>query len=141
MFPCAAVEAQIPLRFRVSYQEDCTPVRLLQVSYHEWFMPRRLGLSLTLLAMLCSCKPSEESHARAIIGAVLIDGSGGPPRSDSVVVVTGERIGAAGPRSTVPISSEAGKIDGSGKFLLPALVDACESASPAGLLRASTAEQ
>jgi imidazolonepropionase-like amidohydrolase len=69
------------------------------------------------------CKPTEESHMKAIIGSVLMDGSGGPPVTNSVVVTAGERIRAAGPASSVPIPAEADKIDGSGRFLVPAIVD------------------
>jgi imidazolonepropionase-like amidohydrolase len=83
----------------------------------------RTPLAFALLS-LCACKPSEESHMKAIIGAVLIDGQGGPPVSNSVVVVAQNRIRAAGPSSLVPIPAEADKIDGSGKFLVPGLVDA-----------------
>jgi imidazolonepropionase-like amidohydrolase len=82
----------------------------------------RAALAFALLS-LCACKPSEDSHTKAIIGAVLIDGQGGPPVSNSVVVVAEDRIRAAGPSSAVPIPAEADKIDGSGKFLVPGLVD------------------
>ncbi len=85
-------------------------------------MLTRAALALMLLP-LCACKPTEDSHMKAIIGAVLIDGEGGPPVSNSVVVVAGDRIRAAGAASTVPIPAEADKIDGSGKFLVPALVE------------------
>jgi imidazolonepropionase-like amidohydrolase len=85
-------------------------------------MPLRATLTFALLS-LCACKPSEESHMKAIIGAVLIDGQGGPPVSNSVVVVAEDRIRAAGSSSAVPIPAEADKIDGSGKFLVPGLVD------------------
>jgi len=78
---------------------------------------------ILLLFLLTGCKPTEESHMKAIIGAVLLDGSGGPPVSNSVVVVAGDRIRAAGASSTVPIPSLADKIDGSGRFLVPAPVD------------------
>lgn len=108
-------------------------------------MPSRVSLVLLpaflSVVFLCACKPPEGSHAKAIIGAVLIDGSGGPPRSDSVVLVSDERIRAAGARSTVPILSEADKIDGSGKFLVPALVDICDSPTPPGLLHPADAGQ
>jgi len=60
---------------------------------------------------------------KAIIGAVLMDGAGGPPVTNSVVVTAGERIRAAGPASAIPIPAEADKIDGSGRFLVPAIVD------------------
>jgi imidazolonepropionase-like amidohydrolase len=97
-----------------------------------------LGL---LLLWLSGCKPSEESHSQAILGAVLIDGRGGPPLTDSVVVVAGGLIRAAGARSTVPIPAEAAKINGAGKFLVPGLVDACDGpASAAALHPANPAE-
>jgi imidazolonepropionase-like amidohydrolase len=80
--------------------------------------------SLVLLVVFsCACKPTEESHMKAIVGAVLIDGLGGPPLSNSVVVVAGGHIREAGRFSTVQIPAEAEKVDGSGKFLVPGLID------------------
>ena len=69
------------------------------------------------------CKPPAESQQKAIIGAVLIDGTGGPPMSDSVVVVAGSRIRAVGNRANMPIPAGVEKIDGMGKFLVPGLID------------------
>lgn len=92
-------------------------------------MVPRAALVLALLCW-CACKPPEESHMKAIIGAVLIDGQGGPPVSNSVVVVAEGRFRAAGPSSIVPIPSEADKIDGSGKFLVPGLVDVYPGEDP-----------
>ncbi len=59
---------------------------------------------------------------KVIIGAVLMDGLGGPPLSGSVVVISGNRIRAAGAASAIPIPAEADKVDGSGRYLIPALV-------------------
>ena len=92
---------------------------------------RRYALLLLLSISLCACKPTEEGHMKAIVGAVLIDGLGGPPLSDSVVVVAGDRIREAGARSTVLIPEEADKIDGAGKFLVPAPIDVYPSAEAA----------
>jgi imidazolonepropionase-like amidohydrolase len=97
-------------------------------------MPRYAALGLLSL-VLCACKSAEEGHAKAIVGAVLIDGAGGPPLTNSVVLVSGDRIRAAGPNSNVPIPEDADKIDGAGKFLVPALVDVCDRTDPPGLLR------
>jgi imidazolonepropionase-like amidohydrolase len=68
---------------------------------------------------------------KAVIGAVLLDGLGGPPLSDSVVVIASERIREAGARSTVLIPEEADKIDGSGKTVVPAPLDVYPSAEAA----------
>ena len=103
-------------------------------------MPLR-AVSALLLLSLCACKPPEGSHSKAIIGALLMDGAGGPPLSDSVVVVSDDRIRAAGARSTVPIPAEADKIDGSSKFVVPLLVDLCDSATPAGLIHPVNPEE
>ena len=86
---------------------------------------------LLLSISLCGCKPTEESRMNAIVGAVLIDGEGGPPLSDSVVVVAGDRIREAGARSAVLIPAEADKVDGSGKFVVPAPLDVYPSAQAA----------
>ncbi len=77
------------------------------------------------LGVLCffGCKPPEESVQKAIIGAVLIDGTGGPPVSDSVVIVAGSRIRAVGNRANMPIPAGLEKINGMGKFLVPGLID------------------
>jgi imidazolonepropionase-like amidohydrolase len=72
---------------------------------------------------LASCKPPEESNVKAIVGAVLIDGTGGSPISDSVVLVAGSRIQATGSRANVPIPAGSEKINGAGKFLTPGVID------------------
>jgi imidazolonepropionase-like amidohydrolase len=83
----------------------------------------RPALVFCLLAALTGCKPNEVSKTTAIIGAVLIDGNGGPPITDSVVVIAGSHIRSAGLRANVAIPADADKINGSGKFLIPGLID------------------
>jgi len=101
----------------------------------------RPAAAVFLLLVLCACKGPEEGRERAIIGAVLIDGGGGPPLTDSVVVTGAGKIHAAGPRTNVLIPTDADRINGEGKFLVPALVDVCDRAEPAGLIHAATAEE
>jgi imidazolonepropionase-like amidohydrolase len=60
----------------------------------------------------------------AITGATLIDGRGGHPVPDSVVLIRGERIVAAGRRASVPIPAGAETIEANGLMLLPGLIDA-----------------
>ena len=67
-------------------------------------------------------KPSDNSVI-AIVGATLIDGRGGPPVSDAVVVVEGERIVAVGNRASVKIPPGAEIVDTKGLTLLPGLID------------------
>ncbi len=84
---------------------------------------KRLSLFCVSALWFAACKPSEESNVKAIVGAVLIDGTGGAPISDSVVVVAGSKIRSVGTRANVPIPAGSEKIDGRGRFLLPGLID------------------
>jgi imidazolonepropionase-like amidohydrolase len=59
----------------------------------------------------------------AVAGARLIDGTGAAPVDDSVIVVAGDRIRAAGPRARVDIPRGASVVDATGKVVLPGLVD------------------
>ena len=59
----------------------------------------------------------------AIVGPTLIDGRGGAPVKDAVVIVRGTRIEAAGPKAQVSIPSGAKRTDAAGLTLLPGFVD------------------
>jgi imidazolonepropionase-like amidohydrolase len=69
-------------------------------------------------------KSADAGRTVAIVGATLIDGRGGPPVADSVVVVRGERIVAAGPRASVRVPVGAEVFEARGMTLLPGLIDA-----------------
>ncbi len=58
-----------------------------------------------------------------ITGATLIDGRGGNPVPEAVVVIRGDKIAAVGTRKTVAIPKTAEVIDAHGLTLLPGLID------------------
>jgi imidazolonepropionase-like amidohydrolase len=60
----------------------------------------------------------------AIVGTTLIDGKGGPPVEDAVVVVRGSRVAAAGRRAATVIPKGAAVVEGAGLSVLPGLIDA-----------------
>jgi imidazolonepropionase-like amidohydrolase len=60
----------------------------------------------------------------AIVGATVIDGNGGTPIHDSVILVKDERIVAVGDTS-LEIPKQASRIPASGKFAVPGLMTAC----------------
>jgi imidazolonepropionase-like amidohydrolase len=66
---------------------------------------------------------SQPAPSLAITGGTLIDGNGGPPVADAVIVVSNGRITAAGTRATVSIPPGATPIDAKGKFIVPGLID------------------
>jgi imidazolonepropionase-like amidohydrolase len=58
-----------------------------------------------------------------IDGATVIDGNGGPPVHDAVIVIDGARITAIGPRASLKIPSGATTIDAKGRFVVPGFID------------------
>ncbi len=59
----------------------------------------------------------------ALVGGRLIDGWGGPPVNDSVVLIDGERIAAVGTAATLSVPAGAKVIDCRGMSVLPGLWD------------------
>jgi imidazolonepropionase-like amidohydrolase len=89
-----------------------------------------IGLFVTvLLGGLAACSPAEPpapppgAGALAIVGAQLVDGTGGPPIADSVLLVRDGRIEAVGARSSTPVPEGADVIDAAGHTIIPGLVD------------------
>jgi imidazolonepropionase-like amidohydrolase len=63
------------------------------------------------------------NHVVAIVGATLIDGRGGTPIVDAVVIVRGEKIASVGKRGAVSIPAGAEVVDAKELTLLPGLID------------------
>jgi imidazolonepropionase-like amidohydrolase len=59
----------------------------------------------------------------AFLHVTVIDGTGAPEKPDMTVVVTGGQISDIGEDQTVPVPRSVQMIDGSGKFLIPGLID------------------
>ena len=84
---------------------------------------------LSLFA-LCATSLSAQPPT-VIVGAKLIDGMGGTPVENSVVIIENGRIRAAGPRAQVTIPAGSVRVEGSGKVIIPGLIDVhCHYAAP-----------
>src|SRR5512137_41580 len=64
-----------------------------------------------------------EAPVIALMGGTLIDGNGGAPVPDAVVLIQGRKILQAGPAASVKVPEKAEKIDVRGKFILPGFID------------------
>ena len=69
-------------------------------------------------------KPAAGSTTVAVVGGFLIDGFGGPPVHDSVVLIEGDRIAAVGQEGRLSIPPGARVIDANGYTVMPGLIDA-----------------
>jgi imidazolonepropionase-like amidohydrolase len=60
----------------------------------------------------------------ALVGATLLDGSGGPPLPDATVVVRRGRIESVGTRGGFTLPPRTTQVDVSGRWIMPGLIDA-----------------
>ena len=85
-------------------------------------LPGLIVAAAGLVAHPATLAQTPGSHT-AIVGGVVIDGNGGTPLPDAVVLMDGARITAVGSRNTVTIPADAQQIDARGRWVLPGLVD------------------
>lgn len=85
---------------------------------------RLLTLVLLILAIAAATPPlGAQSSVTVISGGTVIDGNGGPPLPDAVLVVTDGTITAIGTRAAVAVPPRARVIDATGRFITPGLID------------------
>ena len=65
-----------------------------------------------------------QASVTAIVGGTIIDGNGGPPISDGVIVVSGGRIVTVGEFAKIRLPVGARVIDAKGKWITPGFIDA-----------------
>jgi imidazolonepropionase-like amidohydrolase len=94
---------------------------LLLASALTFLLAASLAFVVPTSPGLASPPPAE--NLLAIVGGRLIDGFGGPPLSDSVILVRGNRIEAVGPRASVSIPPGATQISASGFTVLPGMME------------------
>jgi imidazolonepropionase-like amidohydrolase len=89
----------------------------------RWFRATPSGWKIAVTTAFPAL-PGTPPPPRAIVGATLIDGKGGTPVRDAVVIVRDGKIEAAGPRSRIRIPAGIDTLDARGCWLMPGLVDA-----------------
>ncbi len=80
-------------------------------------MSDRLLAALAVLALAGCAAP--QGGPLVVVGATLIDGTGGPPLRDAFIVIEGDRIKAVGHQSQVPLPKGAQVFDARGKIVVP----------------------
>jgi len=83
---------------------------------------RPAGLLVALAAAL-ACVPALAERPIVLSGGAVVDGYGGPPLRDGVIVIEGERITAVGTLDTVALPADAEVISTEGMTVLPGLWD------------------
>jgi imidazolonepropionase-like amidohydrolase len=86
--------------------------------------PRLLWILPAVLAAAAFQGTPPQPVTRAFVGATLFDGTGAPPIPNAVLVVRDGRIVSVGPAGQVTIPEDAERVDVSGRFIIPGLVNA-----------------
>jgi imidazolonepropionase-like amidohydrolase len=89
----------------------------------SFFLKRTVEDGIDRLTQIADQLSPKNKSALVLLGGTLIDVTGKRPITNSVVVIQGDRIVAAGARSEINIPTSATVVDVSGKFLLPGLWD------------------
>ena len=89
------------------------------------------GAALLVATLTAS---SAAAQTRVLVGATVIDGTGAPALSDAVIVIHGDRMSCVGFRDDCAVPAGAERIDLSGRFVTPGLVDAHVHFSQTGWL-------
>ncbi len=76
-----------------------------------------------LFALVGAVTLAGQESVLVLQGGTLIDGRGGAPIDDAVVVVRGDRISAIGRRGQIPVPAGANVIQTTGRTILPGLID------------------
>jgi imidazolonepropionase-like amidohydrolase len=85
---------------------------------------KTVRLALFLVAAFAGAASPSAAEKLAIVGGTLIDGTGAAAVPDGIVVIDGAKIVAIGPKANVNIPADARRIDATGKYIIPGLMDA-----------------
>jgi imidazolonepropionase-like amidohydrolase len=93
-------------------------------------MSRPLVAAIVLAVLPCGAA----AQTRALVGATVIDGTGGPAIENAVILVEGERLACVGTAAECRVPEGAERTDLAGRFVTPGLVDAHVHFSQTGWL-------
>src|SRR5262249_4418039 len=84
------------------------------------------GIGLALAPLAAPLVPASDPAATLVVaGGTLIDGTGGVPLRDAVIVIEGTKIvGVAGPGAGELPGGDVRRLDARGRFVIPGLIDA-----------------
>ena len=80
-------------------------------------------LSIATLAVFSLPAAAQDKVTLAVTGGRLVDGFGGRPLADSVVLVAGNRIVAVGPEHELDVPAGVRRVDAEGMTVMPGLID------------------
>jgi cytosine/adenosine deaminase-related metal-dependent hydrolase len=102
-------------------------------------IPVLCAAALALFSLSCSTG-NQVSNLKVLIGATAVFQPGGNPVQDTVIVIEGDKIRAAGERKDVPVPQNSERTDLTGKWVVPVSGGKIAPGEPADLFVLNTAE-
>src|SRR5262245_45388981 len=84
----------------------------------------RGSIALAVAFLLVGCQSGPKDTVIALEGATLIDGAGGRPINDALVIIRNGKIEAVARVNEIPIPKHAERVSLVGKTIIPGLIDA-----------------
>lgn len=84
---------------------------------------RTISFTLCLFALLPAMSLAQQGNLKALVGGTLIDGFGGKPIHNSVIIIEGERIKAVGHQGNLQVPAGAEIISTEGMSVMPGMWD------------------
>lgn len=84
----------------------------------------RRAPAIALLAVLAACDAGPRDTIVALEGATLIDGAGGRPIEDALIIIRNGRIETVARVNELPVPKRAERVNLVGKTVIPGLIDA-----------------
>jgi imidazolonepropionase-like amidohydrolase len=86
--------------------------------------------AVTLAVLLLAACGTSKDRVVALEGATLIDGAGGEPKQDALIIIRNGHIEAVARINQIPVPKNAERIDLVGKTIIPGLIDAHAHVEP-----------
>ncbi|MEM7707528.1 MAG: amidohydrolase family protein [Pseudomonadota bacterium] len=93
---------------------DHTPQRRL----FAWQLP-----GIVVLTLVLSIASAQPANRFALVGGTVVDVDGGATTKNAVILIEGERIAAVGPADEVEVADNVQRLDVSGHWLIPGMMN------------------
>jgi imidazolonepropionase-like amidohydrolase len=97
-------------------------------------MTALINAAILTLGLLAGCRRAPPDGI-ALVGATLIDGAGGPALPDAAIVVRRGRVESVGTRAEFELPARTVRVDLTGRWIIPGLIDAHAHVEPWALPR------
>src|SRR5262245_57165571 len=84
---------------------------------------KAIAVALTALVVMLSTLTAQTQKPLALVGGTLIDGTGGAPLRNSVVLIRGDRVERIGTVASLPVPVDYERVSTEGMTVLPGLWD------------------